>query len=172
MLSKVPITETFFEVKNLVYLLVMGFYNTYKFDYDLCVAEGFYGFLQAYDTYNPNEGSFTTWVHLKISRRLNDLLRIRIKEAKRFISLSEKHDKPKEVIDKFNPEEWLQSLSRDARKVARLVLDKPIEIRWYLAKFGLISSGNWKQALRMVLRESGWNDHRIKKSFNEIRGKL
>lgn len=172
MSSKIPITDTFNEVKKFIELLVLSFYNKYHFDYDLCIAEGFYGFLQAYDTYNPNKGTaFTTWLHLKVNKRLKCLLYQRIKESQRFVSLTEAHDTGKEETEKFNPEEWLKTLSLDAQEVVKLVLEKPIDIVWFLNKYkARYGGGQWRPALRAFLRECEWSESRIQQAFSEIRG--
>jgi hypothetical protein len=173
MKSKVAITSTFDEVKNLIYLLCWEFSRGYRIDHEVCIAEGYYAFLQAYDSFDiSSDVPFSNWVKIKVMSRLKDLLRKRIKESKRFVSLTDEHDKAKEVYSLFDIKEWLKGLSKDGRKVAKLVLYPPMDIKWYLGKFGYLSGGNYRQALREVLREMDWDEDRIKNTFIEIKEHL
>lgn len=177
MKASVPLTQTFDEVRNLIYSRVNIFYRKYKLNREDLISAAFLGFMQAYDTFDPKIGEFSTWVCHKVDNRLKDELKAVIDRQNRktytgfeqhYLELIPK----KEIYQDFDPVEWLERLNEDARRVASVVLTKPIDIKLLLGQLGGETSHNWRQALREFLAEIEWDSDRIKATFASIKEAL
>jgi len=172
--DKRPVAQTFEEVRWLVHSFINQYYRKYRIDRDLLVAAAYYGFMQAYGTYDPRYGEFTTWVGVKVKRRLSDELRKKINERKRVATGAglDLLPDPEVIEPEFDTVAFFRKLSDDAQTVAGLVISKPIDVRLVLSQLGPDSPANWRQALREVLGELGWEKDRIHKAFLEIKEAL
>jgi hypothetical protein len=173
MSSKIPITATFEDVQLYVYKLVNKARRKYNLDPDEVMEAAYLGFMQAWETYrNPNV-KFLTWCGRKVSYRILDLIKATIKQRRQeMMSLSLMDVIAKDHSNRFNVEDWLKGLSADARLVAKLIIDPPIDIRTMLIQLKSESACNWRYAIRDYLRDLGWSEKRMKLAFTEIRQQL
>jgi hypothetical protein len=162
-----PVADTFDEVKSLVHYFVEEYYRAHKVDKAELVSAAYYGFMQAYDTYDPKYGEFSTWVGVKVKKRLSDTLRGKIKhdEKKHLTNVDQNYmesvkDREEPVCD-FDPKNWMKKLSPDAKFVAELVVNTPVDIKFLIAQLGSESPGNWRQAIREFLSELSWTPGRM-----------
>lgn len=169
--NKKAVTDTFDEVRGLVYSRINAFAKRVRADRDLLVSAGFLGFMQAYDTYDPAVGSFSTWVVYLVDRKLKDVIRDLVRKRP-------KTSDP-EALDASNHSRrvwmrrlWLQDLSEDARTAALAVIEPPIDVEVILAGLGPPTPGNLRQAVREFLKEKGWPERRIRAAFFEVQQAL
>lgn len=171
-----PVAETFDEVRKLVFDRVHTFLGRFRVDRAEVVAEAFYGFMLAYDSYDPTVGAFTTWVQFKVDKRLMTLLRKRIDYARKKVVnvgveiLETIQDRVQK--EQFDSDVLFFRLSKDARDMVKLVLDHPTDVRLLLRQMGTESPGNWRQVIREFFTELDWTPDRIRKTFQEIKEKL
>jgi DNA-directed RNA polymerase specialized sigma24 family protein len=167
-------TAAFEDVERMLHGIVHNAVKRYNLDHSITLSEAFYGFLQAFDTYSPDKGAFTTWAWTKASRRILDLVRKRAEDLKK-PPVTTDIDLDlifKEHPQKFNLEDWLEDLTPDANYVAKLVFYIPSDIKASLVQLRSDSPANWRFAIREFLSDQEWSDERIKMAFREIKEKL
>lgn len=166
-------TDTFHDVDRLLRDRVQKFWNRYGDLYgdrdelysDACVA-----FVEAYDTYNPDRGAFTTHVVWKVNMHL---LRKRADAEK-----AKARGRVPAQLD-GEPEgraDWLRDLlgvlGDDAREVVRLVTQAPAGLRAVFAAEAADGPFGVRLTLRSYLEGLGWSRPRINSSFREVREAL
>lgn len=165
----------FRKLKNFVHKLVNQFLRTYNLDREEVTSAAYLGFAQAYHSYDRKfKTKMITWVGEKVKKRMLDVLVKSIDDHEvKIISLDLiEHDVQEKEIREFDADDWLLFLTKRSRKVAKLVLYSPIDIKLLRVQLGEDSPGNWRQALRIFLWECGWNDDQIKAAFLEIKEAL
>jgi len=172
--STMAVEETFADLEKMIYHFTYGFVRKYGLDVEEVKSAAFYGFMQAFHSYDPKVGEFSTWVGTKVTNRVLDLLRSSIKNRKRYLTGVDDAvlDRPLEDRPGFDFETWLTTLSKDARKVARLAIREPIDVKLVRKQLGQETSEAYRTALRMVLAECGWTKNRTKRAFQEIKEAL
>ena len=68
-------TETYFDVKKMLYELAGKFIEASPFDQDECDSAVNYGFVMACEDHNGDQSSFVTWVYKRAKWALLDLLK-------------------------------------------------------------------------------------------------
>jgi hypothetical protein len=172
--SKVPVTDTFEEVKNHVYKMVWDFLAVNDVDQEEAISAGHLGFMQAYHSFKPELGwAFTTWVGIKVQKRLLDLLRSKINDSRRPVVQVDflEFDLP-DVEYAFSIDEWMETLSEEARLAATYAINPPIDVVWFVKKFQDESPASVRQAIRETLKEAEWSMRKIRKAFKEIKEAL
>jgi hypothetical protein len=171
-LSRYAADETFADVKAFVHKLVNDFVAVYHLDKEEVISAAYFGYCQAYHTYDHST-EFTTWVGFKVNKRLLDLLRKTILERKgKVISLDDNLIDVPERSYEFNFVEWAETLSKAARTIASVAVYQPIDIRLLLAQMGEDSPSNWKYALREYCLERKWDPQWVVDAFTEIKERL
>lgn len=173
-LSRYAADETFADVKAFVHKLVNDFVSVYKLDKEEVTSAAYFGYCQAYHTYDHrHQTEFTTWVGFKVKKRLLDLLRKTTLEKKGKVTSLDDNliDVPERSYD-FNFVEWAETLSRAARTIASLAVYQPIDIKLLLAQMGEDSPSNWRYALREFCLERHWESEWISNAFQEIKERL
>lgn len=158
---------TYEDVRRLVYNTACTFQNVHGGELDELVGEANLLFMEAYRTFDADEGSFSSWVRLKIWRGLQSSGR---KIASRNTHRTELDFAIVPDADpSFDYRSFLKELSRDARRVARLVVDPPVDVRLSAAcRKGLDNPDSKRRAVVEFLGHVGWGVDRITRSFQEI----
>lgn len=158
----------------MVHKQIGQFLEVHDIDHEEVRSAAYLGYVRAYHTYKPQLGfQFTTWVWYHVNKRMLDALRKKITNDNRpVVQIDWDLFDQEEKLPEFIFDEWLETLSEDARLAAKVAVECPIDIKWFLSKLGEESPGNYRQAVREFLKELDWNDKRIKQSFQEIKERL
>lgn len=163
-----PITETYMEVRNLIFKTVHSFRAKYGGDLEELMADANTHFMKAHRTYNPDKGPFLHWVKFQVRTELLETLRKTVGQNNRLprrnLNLG---TMPTKV--RFNLLDFLGDLSEDAATVVRLSLDCPSEIK---RAIGGRDPRKCRLAIASVLKSLGWNARRVGRAYVEIRKAL
>ena len=167
-LEQQAISETFSDVDKFIRCICHKFLKHYNFnpcgDYDDLNSEANLIFLDAYQNYDPQKGSFTNHIHFRIWHGLLEkLVENSFLKVKGTSEINELIPAPKEnqLID------LLDELSDDATTITKLLTDTPKDLQDIIIEERKeIKRG--KAILFRYLRKVGWTHKRIKETFKEI----
>ena len=174
--------ETYLEVQKLVYDVVNRFIKRYypknwklrQQLFDDLLGHANELFLDAYQKFVPDRcEEFSKWCSYRIRMGLLESLRkvitrnARLQQTDAF--LEEIPNAPQ--LD-FDRDELLGNLTEDARIVVLLVLDSPADVVYSVKSLGGPTATNVRKAVREFLRDIGWSQNRITKSFQEVKHAL
>lgn len=166
-----PVTETYFDVENLIYHVCNLFQEKHGGDHDDMVSLSHLVFVDCYRTWRPGKAPFSSYLSTCVWRRLLEEKR---KSLRLGYSLSldytNEFDKKIDVEDshrEFDFAEFADALRKDAQYVLNLVLKTPEEIQQVADKKGG-QIRNLKSTIREHLYAIGWGALRIKDAFEEI----
>ncbi len=164
-------TETYFDIKKLIFDTVWKFQQQNGGDFEEMVAESNLIYMKCFISHNPNKGQFSTWLRFHLWHGLIDFRRF-IREENKYITIQHI-----EEIENFHlypaPAHipfWdlLSELSDDAKIIVSLILEPPGIMQSAALKKGTAPC-NIKTALRIHLSYIlGWSANQIKESFEEI----
>lgn len=185
---QLAVTETYEDVRLLIFDTVHKFHRSYGGDFEELVGDAHLIFMEVYNNFDPGRGTkFSTWLRLKIWYGLLEKARAQAKRRKGL------HDRAVDQTDKrmssinltdiscidltnipavnqptFSLLDFIseREISKDAVIVVNLVLNPPPGLGKIFEKSG------WKRVrgcLREYLRGLGWTVARISESFSEIR---
>lgn len=168
-----PANETYLEIEKQINRTVLKTTKHCPVDPHAAQSAAHVGFLKAYKTYDGRT-KFTTWVSYKISKEIKTAW---IKQCKRKTKNVDYEVLTTTIYSRespvFDPEEFFAEFSRDARRVAELILSPPPAINKTVKKLGQGDSiPNFRYAIRVFLSGLGWSASRITKAFVEIKEKL
>ncbi len=172
--SEIPITDTYDDVRKLIYKLCYNFHIKSGIEFEELVAEANLAFLKAYKAFNPKRGAFTTLLYWSVVHHLQRIAVQRSKRSKVWktnlpnSNLIQMHVK---IAGDFNLPKFTESLSRDGKFLVELIFDGPNEIGKALRTIR-IEKRNWRKILKIHLKTIGWSGCRISKSFREVREAL
>lgn len=159
-------TATYTDVEKLIYKLIHKFIRRYGGDFEELKSVANYAFVQAYDEWDSKKSSFSTTVSWYVNMHLLNELRDRIKRSSRVqyknITGRDANYRQRHFAN------LLDTLSDDAKEVAKLVIKAPAELIDAM-DYGELTP---KKALRNYLLGLQWSKSRIVQSFNEIREAL
>lgn len=178
MIAVRPIDETYQDVEKLIYHAVHKFYKSHGGDIDEMIGVANQVFMDSYEAFDASKGTFTGFLYLNITRRLQDLywhekrrktmsLDSETEDGTTFAGQVEDYRTSKD----FDLMEFAEGMSQDAMEVLKLVLESPAE----LASVAMGKGGNprnWRSTVREFLYGMGWSGERISESFEEISGAL
>ena len=170
--------KLFYEVENLLKYLSHRFIKRFGGDFDEVLSEANLGFVQAFQTFNPDKGAkFSTWVHLKVWRKLQEIYRSQKRLQNLEFTTNTEELWQGANLKRLDTQNWRicwdkiperikpLDLSEDANTIIRLVLQSPKEF------FG--SGKKPKKLLRRTLTTKfGWSPARIFQSFLEIQNAI
>jgi len=125
-------------------------------------------FMDAYSTFDASRSEFNTWVGNLIRFNLLTAMKKKFLHDKRFPAEEATFDELAPKQSSFVLPEFLEELSEDARTVAELVLDAPIDIRLALAQHKTVKPSQLRRAVMGFLKDIGWCAERIAESFSEV----
>lgn len=168
-----PITETYEDVRRLIYHVCNQFARRYGGDVEELISDANVAYMKAYESWKPGRGTkFSTYVVVCVWRRLAAL---RKAEQRRKAVWSRGLDdiSPDQlpvtaghtIGDRFA--DLLEELSEDTASVVRMVVNATSDISEVAeAKGGKYR--NWRSTIRSHLRDIGWTHNRIRAAFEEI----
>lgn len=156
--------ETYQEVEMLVYDTAHKFVRRYGGEIDETIAEANAHYMAAYDTYDENKGSFSSWVRFRIWNGLMETVRKRLMRKARCapveIDLSLQPVSPSH----FHLFEFMDELSEDSQEVVSVIIQTPGVV--FREEGG--DSKSPRDTLRTYLKKLGWGAFRITECFQEI----
>jgi len=159
--------ETYIEVKPVILSAVRDICNRFGGNFDDVLSDANSAFLEAYESWEPEQSSFTSWLRHRIFSTAVNNLRQRCREQGRRERV-EDSDIPERNQPAWNVRQVLEELTEDAALVVRLVVETPAELEAVVqAKGG--QPRNLRSSLRQYLADAGWTACRIAESFNEVR---
>lgn len=176
--EKAVATENFEVVESRVGRMVKTFQRRYRWIHpnEFLSAAGV-AYVEAVGTYRAEEGEFVTWILYKVDKALLTVVRntaIRNRQWTTGAESEKLDDRPeREPEERFWLDEWLATLSPDARMVAMMVFEPPFSIHVRIAELGGYETPEaFRSGVREYLRDSGWEKERIEEAFLEIREAL
>lgn len=172
------LAETYEDVEKLIFSTANRFVRKYGvIDPEEAVAVGHEIFMRITNPNDPihyrrERGSFSNWLRYKHEKAL---LEMREREASRHARLPRAYPNLERQASREPAPgrllELLDELTTDARIVARLALNAPMDVR-----LGAIERGGSMRAVKDALKEyltlSGWSVDRIENCFDEITAAL
>jgi len=165
-LQKNAITETYYDMQNLINKIVWRFYKRYGGDFEDIKAEANFLFIQAYNTHKKQKGRFSTWLYFRTWKGLLDYHKTLYQQIPPTILNEYENNMPllRAKTNSFSSLELLDGVGNDTITLIHLIWNLPHDLP--------ITSGphpcHTKAALRNYLFSIGWTGKRIKESFMEI----
>ena len=172
-LRKDALTETYEDVRGLIFETCWKFQKGHGGDIEELIAEANKLFVLAYDSYDNKKSQFTTWLVSSIKNGLKRFVQTEWRQSHPSLSRVKEHNpyQEYEYTESFSVLELLDEMEKDAHIIMQLFLDTPRE----LFVSAVSSDGKPKhiqvcmrKRLRNRLRQMGWTIRRITKSFDEI----
>ncbi len=158
-------------VRRLIIKLAKQHFLKYRggsYDFDEILSNANVYFIKACDTFDCSKGGFVTWVYAVVSSGLMGDFRRRLAENRAETRRRELVRVPSEARNEraFCLTEFLGSLSNDGKTVVSLLVDYPMDLA---SLVGVKKTrGPIKAGLKVLLRDKGWDNARIKECFEEI----
>lgn len=165
-LRSTPISDTFEDVAPLRHNLASHFRRAFGRDYDDCQGDLALEFMRAYETFDPEVGTFSNHLYFLGFKRLMERTRL---DARRHARL------PRTELDEdrtyAKPEfllmDFLDELSDDAQRVTQLALAMP-----YAITAELEHRSGTPRSIRTVIKDHlvfyGWTVDRVTEAFAEV----
>jgi len=169
-ISQDAITETYADIEKMIFHMAWKAVNMFGGDWDDYFSIANEAFIDAYNSFDPDQTQFTTWLWWNVRGRIlhsmnktkMDQMTTNIGDDVEMIDLAER--------EHFDFQRFYDELSIGAKRVVMLVIDSP----WDLAEIAFsndgpecIRSGMFKQ-----LRRMGWTVAMICDAFVEVREAL
>ena len=170
--AEIPITDTYEDVKRLIYQICRGYVHT-GLEFEELVSEANEAFVKAYKKYNFKRGEFTTLIHHAVNNHLKSLMKKRSRARKKSVKLltnqkgMERHTKK----ITFTLHKFMDSLSEDSKFIVKLILDTPNDIKEIGNKLSF-DKGKWTRFLKNHISNLGWDQDKVDAIFEEVRAAL
>lgn len=162
------IATTLKDVEKLLFLTISRMRKQYQLDFDEMLSAAYLGFTEAFHSYSNDKGEFTTWVAFKATKAIQTLLRKEIKRTSQPVTSEIELTLIAYKESFWDIDEWMETLSEEARMVAQLALAPPSDIKATLAQLKYKTPANWRYAIRDYLNDCGWVEDKVKRVFQEI----
>lgn len=169
-LRKDALTETYEDVKNLIYKTAWKFQASHGGDIKEYIAEANKEFVRAYDAFDSSkEIEFTTLLTTFIKNGLRNFLYQEWRQSHPSLKRIVKHKPPQQFAEEtFSIMELLDEIEEDAQIILQLFLDTPKEVFVNIVNENQNMRIQIKKRLRNRLRQMGWTIRHITESFDEI----
>jgi len=172
-MCRAAVETTYLDVRRLIGNAVAIFMRRYGGSFEDHMADASLWFMDAYRKWDGSRSSFVTYVRGYIYWQL-------LEKQRQYMHANRRIDREVIYLDElvgptppaFDLGSWLGGLSDEARTVARLVFETPMDIHHALAVRGSDSAGQYRTAIRRYLKDLGWSAAMIAASFSEIRRAL
>ena len=154
--------------QDLIYKLAHRFEKTSGLEFEDLVGWGNLKFVECQRNYDPMLSSFGTYLYIQVTGIFTAM------SQKELRYQSYKSESTEPVISNSNPEQetifrdLLGRLSKDAKKVVKIIFETPIEIVDLFPK----EKVNSQFRIHIYLRQQGWEWLRIMNAFEEIQESL
>lgn len=166
-LARDAMAETFSDLRGVIEGLAVKTALKYRMDIDEMKSLAYEGFVEAFGTFDPKKGTFRTHACQKVWSKLQEYHRTFMRR----IVLTKQKEYDLSLIQDNLDDSWfidfLDSLSDDAKIVAKLTIDSPKDIIHVIVTKG-DSPAIRRSAIREYLKDIGWTAARIAESINEI----
>jgi DNA-directed RNA polymerase specialized sigma24 family protein len=166
-LRDIALTQTYEDVKMLIYQTCWKFTEAYGGEIEEWIAEANYYFLRAYESYQESKGTFSTWLRRNLWQHLMNYSQ-RLRQIHKNIEIKPMGDEiPIISVNDRRLEDLLEEFSADLREIVDLVLDPPD----FLINDALEKGTrpyNFRGCLRRYLKSTGRTAKEITESFAEI----
>ena len=171
-LKKEALTQTYFDVENLIYNIVWKFKNCYGGDFEELVAEANLLYIYAYNSHNKKTSKFSTWVYFCIWKGLIDFINF-LKEKNKYgrVFLLEELECFQEnfISSSETFVELIDEVGEDSKTIINLIMNLPKDLQ-----NNILQRGGHPHNVRIPIRnylssKLGWTGKRIKESFDEIK---
>jgi len=172
-LRKNAMTETYEDVRDLIFETCWKFQKGHGGDIEELIAEANKLFVLAYNSYNSEKSQFTTWVVTSIKNGLKTFIRAEWRQSHPSLSRIKEHNpyQEYEYTESFSVLELLDEMEKDAYIILQLFLDTPRDVFENAVCSGKKSKHIqvcMRRRLRNRLQQMGWTIRRITESFDEI----
>lgn len=174
-LREAALTDTFEDVEKLIYDTVHQFNRRYGVDVEESIGVGKEIFMKVLTApigrggYDPTRGSFTNWLRFKV---WHELLERKEREARDYSRLKRVDAELGVVADRTPPlGRWAEirdELSTDAKMVAHVFLDPPLDVKASLMEMGRPTPFRMQRAVMDFFTTMGWTRDRVLESFGEL----
>lgn len=161
-----PASITYEDVRPLLDVIVRQFKRKYGRDEEESLSELNVAFVEAYDKYDPDRGSFQDCVYFMGYKRLLEKERLAARRNKKLHRTDCEMGTLHSPTD-FNVVDFMDELSADAQRVVRLTLQTPRTLLEELEERGS-NPKTFRSVLRAHLIFLGWTRDRVCETFNEI----
>lgn len=146
--------------------------NGAVYDVDQAQSDANLAFCEAWHTFNPEKGRFTTHVGFRVHVRLLNEMR-RNCRRRRHVLFSELTEDVsggfhKHEVDPSLPP-WVERLSNDGKALVKLALKQPKDVEWFIAERGSDGISTVRSCLREFLLQLGWDAERVRNAFQEVK---
>jgi len=171
-LRKDAMTETYEDVRDLIFETCWKFQKGHGGDIEELIAEANKLFVLAYNSYNSEKSQFTTWVVTSIKNGLKRFVQTEWRQSHASLARIKEHNPSKyERTEPFSVLDLLDEMEKDAHIILQLFLDTPREVFE-----DAVCSGKKPKHIQVCirrrlgnrLRQMGWTIRRITESFDEI----
>jgi len=167
-LRQEAITQTYYDVENLIYDIVWRFQKRYGGEFEELFGEANLIFIKVYETYKEAKAAFSTWLCFCIWKGLLDKLKIDRRYEGVSICYDEYYEEPI-TFSSFSITDLLDSVSEDSKTIIKLICNPPKILQEQTLKKGTLPR-NFRSTLRQYLQEEmEWTKETIRDSFIEIR---
>jgi DNA-directed RNA polymerase specialized sigma subunit len=169
-LRKDVLTETYEDMKNLIFDTTWKVQRTFGGDIDDLMGQANLLFIQAFDSYDETKAKLTTWIASYITTGLRLYL---TKERKqKYIIVDFREIEIAQAPNTFCITELIDEMEQDVHIIVQLFLETPKDvIISFLDEDNHMRhlQGHLKRRIKNRLRQMQWNVKRIKKAFEEIK---
>lgn len=126
----------------------------------------------AYKKHDPKTGGFIPWMKFVVWRQMQEQQR---RDCMRNARIRRNRGVEMEFVAQeeaptWDKEQFMASLSEDARVVVTMVLDSSKDLDIAVLERGGVSPVNIRKALREVCKDIGWSLQRLRAACSEIKG--
>lgn len=173
-LRKEILTETYEDMRILIFDIVREFQRRYDGDIDDLMAQANLLYIYAYDKYDETKAKLSTWLTCRINYGLLTYIKAEYKQT--HLSINNEHTKiESETPNQFSIMELLDEMEQDALTILQLFLETPKDIIQNIIDEGKQMNhiqGYMRKRIRNRMRQMGWTIRRITESFEEIKNAL
>lgn len=168
-LRKDALTETYQDMEGVMKDACSYFLKRYQapVSFDEVFSECCLAFVEAFDNYQKDKASFSTYLVTRMRGRYKDLIRNRVRKNINALDIYKIDIEGRKPAESFWESIYLE-LSNDAQFVVELLIYTPSNLQ-KIINFKGGTSQNITSTIRKYLREIGWTFHKIKKTFDEIK---
>jgi len=162
------VAKLYEENKGRIAAIALRYKKYYGGDVEEYKALGNYGFMIAYETYDPKKAKFSTWLYHVVDKTIRTAIIKELNHRRQLAMYQHKHNTIT-TKGKTSLVDLVADLSNDARHIVAIIFDCPPLLKELLIE----NKGTLKRTktnIKRYLKTRGWNENRINQSIWEIMG--